>query len=92
MRVLFVCRHFFKSGEYLCITYTHYMDNTDIRAIVKDEIKKLVNDSFDKEMAKIMHSSNSKTRDELISTIKNAMESVYKMLWVKKDFWKSDIK
>jgi len=68
------------------------MDNTDIRAIVKDEIKKLVNDSFDKEMAKIMHSSNSKTRSELINAIKDSMESVYKMLWVKRDFWKSDIK
>jgi len=68
------------------------MDKADITTIVRDEIKKLVNDSLDKEMAKIMHSSNSKTRDEMIVTIKNALEAVYKMLWVKKDFWKTDIK
>ena len=68
------------------------MDKTDVTAIVKDEIKKFVNDSLDKEVARIMHTSNSKTRAELISTIKDAMESVYKMLWVKKDFWKSDIR
>jgi len=68
------------------------MDNTDIKAIVKDEIKKLVNDSLDKEIARIMHSSNSKTRDELIKTMKDSLEAVYKMLWVKRDFWKTDIK
>ena len=32
------------------------------------------------------------TRDELISTIKSSLESVYKLLWQKKEFWKSDIK
>lgn len=68
------------------------MDKTEVTAIVRDEVKKFVNDSLDKEIAKIMHTSNSKTRAELISTIKDAMEAVYKMLWVKKDFWKSDIK
>ena len=68
------------------------MNNSEIKEIVKDEIRKLVNDSLDKEMAKIMHSSNSKTRDEMIITIKNALEAVYKMLWVKKDFWKTDIR
>lgn len=68
------------------------MDKTEVTAIVRDEVKKFVNDSLDKEIAKIMHTSNTKTRAELINTIKDAMEAVYKMLWVKKDFWKSDIK
>lgn len=68
------------------------MDNKDVKEIVNDEIKKFVNDSLDKEVKKILHNSNSQSRDELITTIKNAMEAVYKMLWVKKDFWKSDIK
>lgn len=68
------------------------INKEDVKAIVNDEIKKFVNDSFDKEIKKVLHNSNSMTRAEIIVTIKNAMESVYKLMWVKRDFWKSDIK
>lgn len=68
------------------------MDKNEVKEIVNSEIKKFVDDSLDKEMKKILRNSNSQSRDELISTIKNAMESVYKLLWQKKEFWKSDIK
>jgi Ni,Fe-hydrogenase III component G len=68
------------------------MDIKDVKEIVKDEISKFVNDSLDKEIKKVLHSSNSQSRDEMIVTIKNAMEAVYKVLWQKRDFWKTDIK
>jgi len=68
------------------------MDRNEVKEIVNSEIKKFVDDSLDKEMKKILRNSNSQSRDEVINTIKNAMESVYKMLWQKKDFWKADIK
>lgn len=68
------------------------MEKGDVEKIVNDEIKKFVNDSLDKEMKRILRSSNSHTRDEMISTIKNAMEAVVRVLWQKKDFWKTDIK
>lgn len=68
------------------------MDENRVKKIIGDEIKKFVNDSLDKEVKKVLHSTNSQSREEMISTIKNAMEAVYKMLWVKKDFWKSDIR
>jgi hypothetical protein len=68
------------------------MDKNDIKDIVNDEIKKFINDSFDNEIKKVLHNSSSKSRDELITTIKNAMEAVYKVLWSKRDFWKTDIK
>lgn len=71
---------------------TIIMDEKQVEKIVNSEIKKFIADSLDKEVKKILHSSNSQTREELINTIKNAMEAVYKMLWVKKDFWKSDIR
>jgi Ni,Fe-hydrogenase III component G len=67
------------------------MDKDDVKKIVNDEINKFVDDSLDKEIKKILSKSNSQTRSEMISTIKNALEAVYKMLWMKKDFWKSDI-
>lgn len=68
------------------------MDNTDVKGIVNDEIKKFTIDKLDKEMAKIMRSKNSATRAELISTIKDSMEAVFKVLWQKRDFWKTDIR
>jgi len=68
------------------------MDNGDVKKIVNDEITKFVNDSLDNEIKKVLSKSNSKTRTEMVSTIKNAIEGVYKMLWLKRDFWKSDIK
>lgn len=67
------------------------MDNVDVKKIVNDEIKKFVNDSLDKEVKKILSKSGSQTRNETITTIKNALESVYKVLWQKRDFWKTDI-
>lgn len=68
------------------------MDTTEVKAIVNDEIKKFVNDRLDKEVKKVLQSNNSATRDELIRTIKNSIEAVYKVLWQKREFWKTDIK
>jgi hypothetical protein len=68
------------------------MDKNDIQKIVGDEISKFVKDSLDKEVKKVLRNSSSQSRDELISTIKNAMEAVYKVLWQKREFWKTDIK
>jgi hypothetical protein len=68
------------------------MDRNEVIDIVKDEIKKYHNDSLDKEIKQIMSKSNSQTRGEMVSIIKNAMEAVYKVLWQKRDFWKTDIK
>jgi len=67
------------------------MNKSDVTDIVKKEIKKFIDSELDKEASKILH-AKSKTRDELIKTIKDSLEAVYKMLWVKRDFWKSDIR
>jgi hypothetical protein len=68
------------------------MNNSDVKEIVNAEIKKFVDDSLDKEIKKVLRNSNSQTRQELINTIKDALDAVYKVLWQKKDFWKTDIK
>lgn len=64
----------------------------DIEKIVNDEIKRFVSDSLDKELKKILANGNSQSRKEMIKTIKDSMETVYKTLWQKREFWKSDIK
>ena len=67
-------------------------ERKDITSIVNSEIKKYIKDELDNEIHRIMSNSNSQTRKELVTTISNSMESVYKLLWQKKDFWKKDIK
>jgi hypothetical protein len=68
------------------------MDKQDVKKIVNDEIRSFVKDSLDNEVRKIISKSNSPTRGEMITIIKNALEAVYKVLWMKRDFWKTDIK
>jgi hypothetical protein len=70
----------------------HVMTKTEVKEIIDSEMKKFISDLLDKEMKKILHNSNSTSRTEIINMIKNSMEAVYKVLWYKKDFWKSDIK
>lgn len=68
------------------------MDKQDVKAIVNDEIKKFLNNTLDGEIKKALAKSNGKSRGEVISIVKNGLEAVYKMLWQKRDFWKTDIK
>ena len=67
-------------------------DKKEVVDIVNSEIKKFKSDHLDKEMKKYIASSNSQSRKELVSLIKDSLEAVYKMLWMKRDFWKTDIK
>ena len=68
------------------------MNKEEIKRVVSDEITMFVIDNLDKEIKKVLAKSNSQTRGVMISTIKNAIEAVYKVLWQKRDFWKTDIK
>lgn len=68
------------------------MTETDVKRIIRSEFDKLMKDSLDKEMKSNLQKSNSASRAELIKTIKDSMEAVYKVLWMKREFWKTDIK
>jgi len=67
-------------------------DRTEVIDIIKSEMKKFYEDSLDKEMAKMLNDKNSKSRKEVVNTIKNGLEAAFKVFWVKRDFWKTDIK
>lgn len=68
------------------------MTKTEIKSLIKDEINRFVKNELDNKMKETLKSSSSKSREELMDTIKNSMEAVYKILWQKRDFWKKDIK
>ena len=67
-------------------------DRDQIIKIVNSEVTKFAANSLDKEVKKIISSSNSQVRGELVKLIKNSLEAVYKLLWQKREFWKNDIK
>jgi len=67
------------------------MTEKEIKSLINSEIKKFYQDNLDKEIAKIMH-DNSKTRKEMIDTIGDAFDSVFRTLWQKKGFWKTEIR
>jgi hypothetical protein len=64
----------------------------DVKNIVNDEISRFVSNDLDKEVKKILHGQNNQSRAELVNMIKSSLEGVFKTLWVKRDFWKTDIK
>lgn len=68
------------------------MKKKEVVDIVKSEIKKYVDDSLDKEIKKHLKKTTSESRKEMIETIKKAIESAFKVFWIKRDFWKTDIK
>ena len=68
------------------------MTEADVKKIIKSEFTKLMKEQLDNEMKIALQKSNSASRRELIKTIKDSMEAVYKVLWQKREFWKSDIK
>ena len=67
-------------------------ERSDIVDIVKSEIKKFVEDSMEKEMGKVFKDTNSLPRKEVVKLMKNGLEAAFKVFWIKRDFWKTDIK
>jgi len=68
------------------------MTKKEVQEIVGREIEKFYRDDFDSKMNAVLKKSDSASRKEVVNTIKNALESAFKMFWYKRDFWKSDIK
>lgn len=77
---------------YLCVIDDCGMNKLEVKDIVRDEINKFIEVSLDKEIKKLLNKGNTQTRSEMSNIIKTALESVYKSLWQKKDFWQSSIK
>jgi hypothetical protein len=63
----------------------------DIKKIVKDELRKFSEESLNKEVGKALSNKSGAARSELIRTIKDSMEQIFKVLWQKKEFWKTGI-
>ena len=67
-------------------------DRNEVKAIIKDELDKFISSNLDSEVKKKINNKNSKVRNELTKLIKDSIESVFKVLWQKRDFWKTDIR
>jgi hypothetical protein len=64
----------------------------DIKKIVNDELDKFVSDRFSKELKKEIGEQNSLSRKEIVNIIKQALITMNKVLWLRKEQWINDIK
>jgi hypothetical protein len=67
------------------------MTEKEIKRLINLELKNFFIDNLDKEVSKLLH-DNTKSRGEMIDSVRNAFDSVYRSLWQKRDFWASGIK
>lgn len=68
------------------------LDSDAVKKIVEKELAKILASDLDDFVSKILKQKNSKSRKETLLTIKDGIEAVFKVLWQKRDFWKTDIK
>jgi len=64
----------------------------DIKKIVKDELDKFISDRFSKELKKEIGDQNSISRKEIVNIIKQALTTMNRVLWLRKEQWINDIK
>ena len=58
--------------------------------IVNDEMSKFISKKLEDEMTKLL--KNGKPRKEIVDLTKNALESLYKYMWIRRSVWQNDIK
>ncbi len=70
------------------------------KELTRTEIKKIINDEFDKKFNQIfvdslikeLKNNNSPARKELVEMMKKAMISVHKFMWMRREAWQNEIK
>ncbi len=66
------------------------LTKAEIREIVKDEMTKFLSKELEKEMTTLL--KRGRPREEVVDLMKNALTSLYKYMWIRKDVWQNDIK
>jgi hypothetical protein len=64
----------------------------DVENIVKDEIDKFINKKFKDEFVKQIKSTTGQGRKEILELVKNALEELYKYMWIRRSVWKNEIR
>lgn len=68
------------------------LTKTDVKKIVQDEFDKKFNQLFTDALIKELKKTSSGARRELIDIIKEALLSVHKFMWMRRDTWQNQIK
>lgn len=68
------------------------LTQTDIKKIVKDEIKAYLTSQFEQEFKKMMSKTNSGGKKEVTKTVKDALDSLYQFMYIRRNVWQSEIK
>lgn len=65
---------------------------TEIKQMIKDEFDKKFNQIFVDSLVKELKKVNSPARKEMVDTIKKAMVTVHKFMWMRREVWLNEIK
>lgn len=68
------------------------LTKTEIKKIIEDEFEKKFNKMFVDSLVKELKTTNSKYRSELVDLIKKAMISVHKFMWLRREAWQNEIR
>lgn len=68
------------------------MDKSEVKRIVKDEIKRFITRELDNEISKILRGNNTKARKETIEITKEGLSKLAEFLWIRRNVWKGDIR
>ncbi|MFW5847585.1 MAG: hypothetical protein ACOCVF_01515 [bacterium] len=66
------------------------LTKTEIKNIVKDEIKTYLERQLEKEVKSLLKKKDAK--ETMTEIVRNALVQLYKYMWIRKDVWSKDIK
>ena len=64
----------------------------ELKKIINDEIKSFVKSELDMELKRIMSKSNSDSRKEMTSVVKDGLAKFAEFMFIRKGIWQNDIK
>jgi len=70
-----------------------FMDLTknELKNLIRDEIDKVLESELDKMVSGLLKKTNSSSNKESVNITKNALDSLFKALYLKRMIWKKEI-
>ena len=81
---------FYKNLVFIINMAESNLTKAEIKDIVTDEMSKFISKELENEVSKLL--KRGKPREQVVDLMKDALSSVYKYMWIRKDVWQNDIK
>lgn len=67
------------------------LTKNELKSLIKDEFTKVLDSELDKRVSGLLKKANSSTGKESLNITKDALESLFKALYLRRMIWKKDI-